>query len=104
MKSRKVHPADAANAAVLANAVRFDVALFLGTGRYARASAPTLTEARIEAMRLIADNPTPFSNRLPLIYGVTAEGRSARSCPQPWCSWSAVTGDLRLGSGCNRRT
>ena len=42
MKSRrKVHPADAANAAVLAQAVRFDVALFLGTGRYARASAPT---------------------------------------------------------------
>ena len=74
---RKVHPADAANAAVLANAIRFDVALFLGTGRYARASAPTLEEARIEAMRLVAGNPTPFGKRLPLIYGVTAEGRSA---------------------------
>jgi len=36
---RKIHPADAANAAVLANAVRFDVALFLGTGRYASRSA-----------------------------------------------------------------
>ena len=47
MKRRKVHPADAANAAVLANAVRYDVALFLGTGRYARASAPTLEEARM---------------------------------------------------------
>ena len=78
MKSRrKVHPADAANDAVLAQAVRFDVALFLGTGRYARASAPTLEEARIEAMRLVADNPIPFGKRLPLIYGVTAEGRSA---------------------------
>ena len=78
MKSRrKVHPADAANAAVLENAVRFDVALFLGTGRYARASAPSLEEARVEAMRLVADNPTPFGKRLPLIYGVTAEGRSA---------------------------
>ncbi len=42
---RKVHPADAANDAVLANAVRYDVALFLGTGRYARASAPSLEEA-----------------------------------------------------------
>jgi len=77
MKSRKVHPADAANAAVLANAVRYDVALFLGTGRYARASAPTLAEARIEAMRLVADNPVTFSKRPPLIYGVTAQGTSA---------------------------
>jgi len=77
MKRRKVHPADAANAAVLANAVRYDVALFLGTGRYARASAATLEEARIKAVRLVADNPVPFGKRLPLIYGVTAEGRSA---------------------------
>ena len=77
MKSRRVHPADAANAAVLANAVRYDVALFLGIGRYARASAPTLEDARIEAMRLVADNPTRFGKCLPLIYGVTAEGRSA---------------------------
>ncbi len=77
MKRRKVHPADAANAAVLAQAVRFDVALFLGTGRFARATAPTLEEARVKAMRLVADNPSPFGKRLPMIYGVTAEGRSA---------------------------
>jgi hypothetical protein len=77
MKRRKVHPADAANDAVLANAIRYDVALFLGTGRYARASAPTLEDARIEGMRLVAENPSPFGKRLPLIYGVTAEGRSA---------------------------
>lgn len=77
MKRRKVHPADAASAAVLANAVRYDVALFLGTGRYARASAPSLEEARIEAMRLVAENPSPFGKRLPLIYGVTAQGTSA---------------------------
>ena len=77
MKRRKVHPADAANAAVLAQAVRYDVALFLGTGRYARASAATLEEARIEALRLAANNPNPFGKRLPLIYGVTAEGRAA---------------------------
>ena len=76
-RRRKTHPADTANAAVLANAVRYDVALFLGTGRYARASAPTLDEARIEAKRLAADNPSPFGRRLPLIYGVTAEGRAA---------------------------
>ena len=76
-RRRKTHPADTANAAVLANAVRYDVALFLGTGRYARASALTLEDARIEAMRLVANNPTPVGKRLPLIYGVTAEGRSA---------------------------
>ena len=53
-RTRKLHPADAANAETLRRAVRFDVALFLGTGRYARASAATLDEARIEAMRLKA--------------------------------------------------
>jgi len=77
MKRHKVHPADAANAAVLTQAVRYDVALFLGTGRYARASALSLEDARIEAMRLVADHPDPFGKRLPLIYGVTAEGRAA---------------------------
>jgi hypothetical protein len=76
-KPRKVHPADAANAETLARAVRFDVALFLGTGRYARASAPTLQGARIEAERLVAENPSPFGRRMPLIYGVTTEGRAA---------------------------
>lgn len=76
-RRRKVHPADAANAAALALAVRFDVALFLGTGRYARASAPTLEEARIEARRLVADNPSPFGRRQPLIYGITVDGVSA---------------------------
>ena len=40
MKRHKVHPADAANAAVLANAVRYDVALFLGTGRDGLALMP----------------------------------------------------------------
>jgi hypothetical protein len=78
MKSRSnSHPADVVNAAVLASAIRYDVALFLGIGRYARASAPKLEGARIEAMRLAAENPSPFGNRLPLIYGGTAEGRSA---------------------------
>jgi hypothetical protein len=54
-RRRKIHPADAADDAVLANAVRYDVSLFLGTGRYARASAATLEDARIEAMRLVTD-------------------------------------------------
>jgi hypothetical protein len=75
-RAKKLHPADAANAELLARAVRYDVALFLGTGRYARASAPTLEDARIEAMRLVAENTSPY-RRLPLIYGITAEGRAA---------------------------
>lgn len=75
MRTRcKLHPAEIADAQTLARAVRFDVALFLGTGRFAKASAPTLEAARIEAARLAAEHPTV---RRPLIYGVTGEGRSA---------------------------
>ena len=73
---KKLHPADVANAELLARAVRFEIALFLGTGRYARADAKTLGAARIEAMRLVAENTSPY-RRLPLIYGITAEGRAA---------------------------
>lgn len=77
MNRKRIHPADAAQAAILRSAVRYDIALFLGTGRYARASAATLEEARIEAKRLVAENLSAHGQRLPLIYGVTAEGRSA---------------------------
>lgn len=73
-RTLQLHPADAANAETLRRAVRFDIALFLGTGCYARASAATLDEARIEAMRLTAENQTTHR---PLIYGVTADGRAA---------------------------
>ena len=73
-RRRKPHPADLAEAQTLARAVRYDIALFLGTGRYAKALAATLEAARIEAARLAAEHPTV---RRPLIYGVTAEGRSA---------------------------
>ena len=48
-RDKKLHPADAANAEMLARAVRFDIALFLGTGRYATASSSTLEGARSEA-------------------------------------------------------
>jgi hypothetical protein len=68
-----VHPADLANASVVAAAVRFDIALFLGAGRYATDTAATLDEARVKAARLAASNP---NGRRPLIYGVTADGRS----------------------------
>jgi len=72
--ARKPHPADLANAAVIANAVRFDLALFLGVGRYARACAPTLADARHEAKRLAALHS---NGRRALIYAIDANGRSA---------------------------
>jgi hypothetical protein len=69
----KPHLADVANANIVAGAVRFDIALFLGVGRYANDTAATLEEARAKADRLVALHP---NGRRPLIYGVTADGRS----------------------------
>ena len=75
---KKPHPADVANSNIVAAAVRFDIALFIGAGRYAKDSAATLDEARIKAARLVAENP---NGRLPLIYGITADGRSGLVTP-----------------------
>lgn len=72
-RNRKPHPADVANANIVAAAVRFDIALFLGVGQYATDTATTLEEARAKADRLVAMHP---NGRRPLIYGVTADGRS----------------------------
>ncbi len=72
-RARKPHPADVGNANVVASAVRFEIALFLGVGRYATDTAETLDEARRKAARLVAMHR---NGRRPLIYGVTADGRS----------------------------
>lgn len=72
-RARRPHPADVANANVVASAVRFEIALFLGVGRYATDTAETLEEARRKAARLVAMHR---NGRRPLIYGVTADGRS----------------------------
>jgi hypothetical protein len=72
-RKRKPHPADVANANIVAAAVRFELALFLGMGRYATDTAETIEEARAKADRLVAMHP---NGRRPLIYGVTADGRS----------------------------
>lgn len=72
---RKPHPADAAGAAIIANAVRFDIALFIGRGKYAHASARTLAEARnAAAPALEAEHPY---GRRAMIYAIDASGRSA---------------------------
>jgi hypothetical protein len=71
----KVHPSTERDAAIIANAVRFDLALFIGRGKYAHASARTLTEARNEAApSLEAEHPY---GRRALIYAIDADGRSA---------------------------
>jgi len=72
--ARKPHPADIRDQGVIANAVRFDVAHFLGVGRYARGSAPTLADARQEAKRIATIHP---NGRRPMIYAIDANGRSA---------------------------
>jgi hypothetical protein len=70
-----VHPADRANAEIIANAIRFDIALFIGRGKYARASARTLAEARnVAAPALEAEHPY---GRRAMIYAIDANGRSA---------------------------
>ena len=72
-RNRKPHPADVANANIVAAAARFELALFLGMGRYATDTAETIEEALAKADRLVATHP---NGRRPLIYGVTADGRS----------------------------
>lgn len=71
----KVHPPTERDAAIIANAIRFDIALFIGRGKYAHASARTLSEARNDAApSLEAEHPY---GRRALIYAIDAEGRSA---------------------------
>lgn len=73
--NRTTHPADAANAELAARAVRFDVSLFLGAGAFATAAADTKEGAVAAALKLQAEYPD--CSRIPLIYAVTADGRSA---------------------------
>lgn len=70
----KVHPADEAAARIIARAQRFEIALFQGQGRYAKAEAPTLPQAREVAARLEADIA---NGKRAMIYALTPEGRSA---------------------------
>lgn len=72
-RQRKIHPADEVNAKIVAAAVRFEIALFIGAGRYATDTAETIEDARVKADKLTAVHP---NGRRPLIYGITADGRS----------------------------
>ncbi len=72
--ARRPHPTEIRDAEIIRNAVRFDITLFLGVGRFANATAPNLETAHDEARRLSAENP---GSRKPLIYAVDASGRAA---------------------------
>lgn len=71
----KVHPSTERDAAIIANAVRFDIALFIGRGKYAHACARTLAEARNDAAPAL-EAEHPYGRRA-LIYAIDADGRSA---------------------------
>ncbi|MBI2717246.1 MAG: hypothetical protein HYX36_00570 [Rhizobiales bacterium] len=73
--AHRPHPADLAQAAIIRSAIRYDVALFLGVGRFAHGTASTLAVARVEARRIKAEHPGNI--RKPMIYAIDADGRSA---------------------------
>jgi hypothetical protein len=74
----KVHPADEAAARLIAEAKRFEIALFHGQGSYAKARAAALDEARAAAARLEAE---VANGRPALIYALDAGSRSALVTP-----------------------
>jgi hypothetical protein len=71
---RKDHPADIRNDEIAANAVRYELALFLGRGEFARACVETIEEVPAAASGLVT---THRNGRRPLIYAIDAFGRAA---------------------------
>ncbi|WP_324134053.1 hypothetical protein [Bosea sp. (in: a-proteobacteria)] len=67
MKSNSMHPADAADAMRVASAVCYVATIFVGTGRFDRASHATLAEARVTARAMEAHYR---NGRRAMIYGV----------------------------------
>lgn len=74
-KPKRQHPADAHNAAIIANADHYEVSLFLGVGRYEKVSVASEAEAQCAGAILLDQNPE--CSRRPLIYAVAASGASA---------------------------
>jgi hypothetical protein len=68
----KPHPVDFADAAIVANAIRFEIALFVNY-RYEKASAATLPEAETAAAALLGQYPGHA--RRPMIYAIDDRGR-----------------------------
>jgi hypothetical protein len=72
------HPADIAQAEIVARAIRFDVALFVNR-KYEKRSAATLPLAEVEASLLSFTHPD--CNRRPMIYAIDEQGRGALVTP-----------------------
>lgn len=71
----KQHASIDNDAAILAAADHFEITLFLGTGKFSKAEAATISHARVTAAKLSEANP--HCSRRPIIYAVTAAGRAA---------------------------
>jgi hypothetical protein len=74
MAEKTIHPADAAQLALIPSAKGFVASLFIGTGRFAKREAETLKGARTEALRLAGVHGAP-GGRTPMIYAVLADDR-----------------------------
>ncbi|MBO0757006.1 MAG: hypothetical protein J2P54_14185 [Bradyrhizobiaceae bacterium] len=76
-RKKPPHAADVHDANVVANAVRFEISVFLGTGKFAVEAAKTLSEAQSKAAELEAK----FKHRKAMIYGIDANDRRALVVP-----------------------
>jgi hypothetical protein len=74
MTEKPMHPADAAQLALISRASSFTASLFLGKGKYAKREAETLSEARTEALRIAGVHGAP-GQRTPMIFAVLPDGR-----------------------------
>lgn len=72
-RQKKQHPVEIRDAEILRDAVRWQINVFLGVGRYVRAHAETFDAAQGEAQRLEAAHP----GKRAMIYGINAAGRAA---------------------------
>jgi hypothetical protein len=72
MKSKSLHPADAADRAAIPSATSFIASLFLGTGQFAKSEAKTIKAARAEAEHLAAYYR---NGRKALVYAILPNGR-----------------------------
>jgi len=70
----RIHPADAHQAKIIAEADYFQILLFLGRGEYDRRRAGNLAQAKAYAIEMKAAHPE--CSRHPLIYAVAANGES----------------------------
>lgn len=72
--TKTIHPADAAQLALIPQARQFIASLFLGQGKYDKRAAETLAEARARAAEISAGHKWP-NGRKAMIYAVLADGR-----------------------------